>query len=188
MLLETLRDFEWYNEAEEVTFSDRGVKITAAPGTDFWQDVLRGHHKDNGHFFFAPRSGAFTLTVCWQPGIPLDFAQCGLMGRADENHWFKISLMSKNGGMVNVCSVVTNSGNSDMSLTPCAAGTAEIWFRLKKGEDGVCELSYSTNGIAYIPLRRFRLLAEKNTLAAGVFISSPSDKPYTALLKSIDFS
>ncbi len=51
MLLEALRDFEWYNEPREVSFSDRGVKITASPHTDFWQDTVRAYHKDNGHFF-----------------------------------------------------------------------------------------------------------------------------------------
>lgn len=95
MLLEALRDFEWYNEAADVAFGERGVRVTAAPQTDFWQDAVRGYHRDSGHFFFARRRGAFVMTVCWRFGIPVDFAQCGLMGRVDENHWFKISVMSK---------------------------------------------------------------------------------------------
>ena len=85
MLLEALRDFEWYNEAADVAFGERGVRVTAAPQTDFWQDAVRGYHRDSGHFFFARRRGAFVMTVCWRFGIPVDFAQCGLMGRVDEN-------------------------------------------------------------------------------------------------------
>ena len=41
MLLEALRDFEWYNEAADVAFGERGVRVTAAPQTDFWQDAVR---------------------------------------------------------------------------------------------------------------------------------------------------
>lgn len=57
MLLEALRDFEWYNEAADVAFGERGVRVTAAPQTDFWQDAVRGYHRDSGHFFFARRPG-----------------------------------------------------------------------------------------------------------------------------------
>ncbi len=189
MLLEALRDFEWYNEAADVAFGDRGVTITASPQTDFWQDAVRGYHKDNGHFFFARKSGAFSMTVCWRFGLPADFAQCGLMGRVDENHWFKLSVMSKNGSSLNLGSVVTNNGCSDMALTPLPAGVAEIWFRLKKNDDNTLELSYSLNGVVFTSVRLFRLFSDNaDTLAAGVFICNPSDKPYTALLSSIEFA
>ncbi len=188
MLLEALRNFEWFNEAADVAFDERGVRVTASPQTDFWQDAVRGYHRDNGHFFFARRCGSFVLTVCWRFGIPAEFAQCGLMGRIDKNHWFKISVMSKNGSSLNIGSVVTAGGCSDMALTPLSAGSATIWFRLKKNDDGSCELSYSVNGKVFIPVRLFRLPVAADSLSAGVFACSPSEKPYTALLTSIDFS
>ena len=117
------------------------------------------------------------MTVCWRFGIPVDFAQCGLMGRVDENHWFKISV-----------SVVPAGGCSVMALTPLSAGAAEIWFRLKRNDDGTSELSYSVNGVVFVPVRLFRLPFADDVFSAGVFACSPSDKPYTALLTSIDFS
>lgn len=110
------------------------------------------------------------------------------MGRVDENHWFKISVMSKNGSSLNVGSVVTAGGCSDMALTPLSAGAAEIWFRLKRNDDGTSELSYSVNGVVFVPVRLFRLPFADDVFSAGVFACSPSDKPYTALLTSIDFS
>ena len=96
--------------------------------------------------------------------------------------------MSKNGSSLNVGSVVTAGGCSDMALTPLSAGAAEIWFRLKRNDDGTSELSYSVNGVVFVPVRLFRLPFADDVFSAGVFACSPSDKPYTALLTSIDFS
>lgn len=75
-----------------------------------------------------------------------------------------------------------------MALTPLSAGAAEIWFRLKRNDDGTSELSYSVNGVVFVPVRLFRLPFADDVFSAGVFACSPSDKPYTALLTSIDFS
>ncbi len=187
MRLETLRDFEWYNEAKEVSFGEHGVKITASPGTDFWIDGGVGYSKDNGHFFFCRRQGSFGLTVCWRFGIPINFAQCGLMVRVDESQWCKISIVSKNGNNQNIASVVTHHNGSDMAMTPIPSGLSEIWFRIKRNNDGAFELFYSTNGVIYTAIRRFRLTT-KEEVCVGVFMASPSEKTYTAILSSIEFS
>ena len=187
MFLESLRDFEWLNEPQEFAFNERGLKITADTRTDFWQDKVADYHKDNGHFFFCRRSGACTVTTHWRCGIPLNFAQCGLMGRINEAHWFKISLFSKSGNSMNVGTVVTNDKNSDMALVPVVGIGQEIWFKLKKNENGICELSYSPNGTVYTAIRKFRLNGETRELQIGAFICSPSETPYTAVLTSVDF-
>ena len=74
MLLEQLRDFEWLNEPEDVSFSEEGMSVTAKKESDFWQNTRKNVHADNGHFFFvrcedlfirksnrAPTNGNFTL-------------------------------------------------------------------------------------------------------------------------------
>lgn len=188
MLLDALRDFEWLNEPREFAFNERGLKITASSQTDFWQDGIGGYNKDNGHFFFANKQGAYTVTVHWRCGIPKNFAQCGLMGRINEKFWFKISLFSKSGQNMNIGSVVTNDGNSDMALSPILSTEQEIFFRVKKSENGIFELSYSQNGISFVSVRRFRLNAVDKNIDVGAFICSPSEEPYTAVLISVDFS
>ena len=188
MLLDALRDFEWLNEPPEISFMERGVRMTSSPHTDFWQDKSIGYNKDDGHFFYGCREGAFSMTAHWRCGIPSHFAQCGLMGRINEHYWFKISLFSKNGSVMNIGSVVTNDGNSDLALVPISGCNQEIWFRFKRDEQGVIELSYSLNDIVYIAVRRFRLNCDINNLESGVFICSPANVPYTAVLMSISFS
>lgn len=186
MLLEALRDFEWYNEPREVSFSDRGVKITASPHTDFWQDTVRAYHKDDGHFFYGGRRGAFMMTASWRFDNPGGFAQCGLMGRLDERNWFKIAVMSRNSQPQNIGTVVTVNGNSDMALVSLEGAPADVWFRVRKSADGIYELAYSVNGIVFAAVRRFRLGNESGEIDAGVYICSPSEQAYTALLSSIE--
>ncbi len=188
MLLTTLRDFEWLNEAGEVSFGERGVKMTAAPETDFWMNGAGGYCKHNGHFFFCRQNGAFTMTVCWRPGEAADFAQCGLMVRADEKHWCKISLMSKTGGSCHIASVVTGEAGSDMALVPAEAVPPEIWFRVKSYDNGALELFYSFNGAVFTAVRRFYLPPAPTGAEAGVFICCPASRPYTAVLSSIEFA
>lgn len=188
MQLEALRDFEWYNEASEVSFSERGVKITTEVRTDFWQDCIRNFHKDNGHFFFSHRSGAFSMTVKWSFDDAVGFSQCGLMGRWDKNNWFKISPMSKGRDAQNIGTVVTTGGNSDMALIPVSNVPADIWFRLRTIGDGIYELAYSLNGIVFYPARMFRLPVAEDEIMIGVYICSPSEKKFTAVLSSLEFS
>ena len=188
MLLTTLRDFEWLNEADEVSFGERGVKMTAAPETDFWVDGASFYRKCNGHFFFCRREGAFTQTACWRPGEAADFAQCGLMVRTDEKHWCKISLMSKTGGSCHIASVVTGEAGSDVALVPAETVPAEIWFCVKRYDNGALELFYSFNGVVFTAVRRFYLPTPVGEVETGVFICCPAAKSYTAVLSSIEFS
>ena len=94
MRLETIRDFEWYNEPE-FGFDAGCMRIKAAPQTDFWQDNRHNIRKDNGHFFFSRRNGNFTLTVKWQTQKDQPrWCQYGLMGRIDNNNWCKYKKVS----------------------------------------------------------------------------------------------
>ena len=51
MLLTNLRDFEWYNEPEDVSFEERGMAVLTKNKTDFWQSKHHNFKKDDGHFF-----------------------------------------------------------------------------------------------------------------------------------------
>ena len=91
MLLDVLKDFEWLNEPRKLAYSDAGMAISTEAQTDFWQSVQHQVRKDNGHFFFTPRDGNFTLTLQWQFGDYSGFRQCGLMLRLDERKRFMVS-------------------------------------------------------------------------------------------------
>ena len=39
MILETIKNFDWYNEPQNVRFIEEGLLIEAMPQTDFWQNA-----------------------------------------------------------------------------------------------------------------------------------------------------
>ena len=65
MNLDTIRNFDWYNEPE-FSFSSGALIIKAQSETDFWQDKRNNVKKNDGHFFFAKYSGDVELTIRWQ--------------------------------------------------------------------------------------------------------------------------
>ena len=95
MNFESLANFDWYNEPENVRFETDNMVIYAKPQTDFWQSVQHGFKKDNGHFFFSRKDGDFSFIVRWRFDRLDKFAQCGVMLRTDERNWLKASLMNE---------------------------------------------------------------------------------------------
>ena len=113
MILENLKNFEWYNEPANVVFGSHELEIVAAEGTDFWQSAHHNFFKDNGHFFFTKQTSDFSCVIKWRFDNAARFSQCGLMLRADGRNWFKISVMSADENNPEVGSCVTKDGISD---------------------------------------------------------------------------
>ena len=117
MNLDTIRNFDWYNEPE-FSFSSGTLIIKAQAETDFWQDKHNNIKKDNGHFFFSRSSGNFELIVKWKrPKKTEEICQFGLMGRVDDQNWCKISVIKIQKEMFLFLSV-TCLGISDSVIIP----------------------------------------------------------------------
>lgn len=187
MLLDALKNFEWLNEPQEVSFTDIGVKIRSGERTDFWQDFRHGLHQDNGHFFYREATGDFELTVKWSFIDVSGFCQCGLMGRIDENNWFKLSILTEDAHRPQLAGVVTNFGISDMALQPINAENGEIWYKVR-AEKGIISLSYSANGKDYVQARLFQPLKDVSALNVGAYICNPSERKFSALLAAMNFT
>jgi len=186
MRLESLIDFTWYNEPQNVTFEEKNIKITSKPQTDFWQSMHHKIKKDNAHFFYKKLENNFTLTVKWCFETAENFNQCGIMVRIDERNWFKASLMSKNNNMPEIGSCLTVGGFSDWAGAPLVKMPHKIFFRLeRKGDDFVC--SYSFDAHKYVRLRQFYLRGIEPEIKAGAYIAAPQNAPFEAVLDEIDF-
>lgn len=186
MLLDALKNFEWMNEPQEMSFADIGVKIRAEEKTDFWQDFRHNLHQDSGHFFYREAAGDFELTVKWSFIDISGFCQCGLMGRIDENNWFKISVLAEDTNRCQLAGVVTAFGISDMALQPINSENGEIWYRLRS-EKGIFSLAYSVDGKDYNEVRLFQPLKDCSALKVGAYICNPSERKFSALLSAMDF-
>lgn len=184
MLLDSLKDFSWYNEPENVRFIEEGMLIETAPETDFWANIPHRFHKDDGHFFYTLVRGDFSLTVCCSGEISTPFAQCGIMARIDSRNWVKASLLTANRNQPKIGSVVTNGGLSDWASLPLLALPDKIWFRLKR-KAGDLILFYSIDGENFEQLRLFRLAAEQDELKVGAYTANPDKGKYVALLESV---
>lgn len=186
MLLEQLRDFEWFNEPENVAFNENGMLVTAKGSTDFWQNARKNIHSDNGHFFFVRKSGNFVMELRWEFPSCSQLEQCGLMLRFDEKNWMKASLMSDNLSLLRLGSCVTNSGYTDWSAFEIPQQIQGVSLRLKRFNSEYA-LSYSFDEEKFSQIRLFSFVNEDVEIKAGAYICSPKTNDFTAVLKKINF-
>jgi len=186
MRLESLIDFEWYNEPLNVSFEEKNVKIIAKPQTDFWQSLHHKIKKDNAHFFYKTLGGDFTLIIKWCFKTAENFNQCGIMARIDERNWFKASIMSKKQNAPEIGSCLTVGAFSDWAGAPLSKMPTEIFFKLeRRGDDFVC--FYSLDSQKYTRLRQFYLRGIEPEIKAGAYIAAPQNTPFEAILDEIEF-
>ena len=186
MILENLKDFEWFNEPENVLFTDKQMKIVSKPQTDFWQSIHHHFAKDTGHLFFVRKNDDFMVKVHWKSEDASNFNQCGIMVRLDDKNWFKASLMYKSHDAPEVGSCVTLRGHSDWAGVIMEQEPSEMWYKLVRKQDDFI-VSFSTDGENYIRLRQFYMDTSGAELKAGAYICSPQDSYFEAVLDEIDF-
>ena len=187
MLLDVLKDFEWYNEPENVRFNDAGMVIDTRAKTDFWQSTHHNFHKDDGHFFFTRIERDFELVVKWSFEKACLFDQCGLMLRVDERNWFKVSLMSEDASRPKLGSSLTNFGYSDWAVVSLDSPLNEIWYKLRRnGGDYIAY--YSLDGIVYNQLRLFHLINDNGELKAGAYACAPRRDDFECVLEVLDIN
>lgn len=184
MKLENLKDFEWYNEPENVIFTDQQMKICVKPLTDFWQSLHHKISKDNGHFFYKRCQGDFVFGAKFCFENLSGFKQCGLMVRIDQRNWFKVSLMfeAKDKHIIGTC--LTNCGYSDWAEVPLENETDEIYYKIKrKGDDFMA--FYSLDGINFKKLRQFYLQNVQPEVKIGAYWCAPQNEGFEAVLDEI---
>ena len=183
MLFETLENFEWYNDPENVRFEGEAMDIYAKKNTDFWQSIHRGFKKDSGHFFFSRQDKNFILTMKWHFDEIDKFSQCGIMLRIDERNWFKASIMNDDEDGDVLASSLTIGGHSDWSGFSLKKSIQDIWFRLNRVDDDYI-VSYSLDGIDFIKMRLFYMQSYEE-VKVGAYIASPNKEKFHAMLSNI---
>lgn len=187
MLLDALKNFEWYNEPENVRFNDRGMVVNTKQKTDFWQSTHHNFHKDTGHFFFKRCSNNFELIAKWSFDKAFMFDQCGVMLRIDERNWFKLSLMSESNEKPQLGTSLTNFGYSDWAVVDIDQPINQIWYKIKRnGGDYVAY--YSLDGEKYKQLRLFHIINDSGEIKVGIYACSPQRSNFEAILEVLDLS
>ena len=187
MILENLKDFEWYNEPENVIFTDKKMKLSANEQTDFWQSLHHNFKKDNGHFFYLKKNENFSCVVHWHAENTTNFSQCGIMIRIDERNWFKASAMYQDENSPELGSCLTIKGHSDWAGVLLKEEPVDIWYKIvRKKNDFICY--YSLNGKDFVRLRQFYMDLQEENVKIGAYLCSPQDMNFEAILEDIEFS
>ena len=184
MILDTLKNFSWYNEPTNVRFVESGMQIETKPQTDFWQNVQHNIHKDNGHFFYTEKKGDFFITIKWHFESMIASDQCGLMIRVDSLNWAKTSLLCTDISIPQLGCVISHHGNSDWSNFPLQSMPYDIWFRaVHRGND--FWLYYSVDGINFVQTRMFSLPLSDSSVKIGAYACSPQDHVFECILEDV---
>jgi regulation of enolase protein 1 (concanavalin A-like superfamily) len=187
MLLDDLKKFDWINEPENVRFNDFGMLVRAKYRTDFWNCARYDFQKNDGHFFFCKGEGDFCCDINWEFDVAKQFDQCGIMLRADDENWFKASIMYDNQTEPMLATSLTTAGFSDLATIALPTDTHRVWYRIKRRKD--CYIaSYSLDGENFSQLRKFYLLNEPEQPLVGAYICSPQRDDFEATLRGIEIS
>lgn len=185
MLLENIKDFNWYNEPQNVGFIEEGLLITAMPQTDFWQNASHNFHKDNGHLFSCTKENDFTLSAKWHFSQVKDSAQCGIMARSDSQNWVKVGLLSPNPNVPQIGVVSSNQGSCDWSVVDLPQTSSDLWFKiLRRGNDFV--IYYSVDGQQYRQIRVMHLPKVLRVMDIGAYACSPKEQTFECILEEIE--
>src|SRR5260370_5879984 len=106
--------------------------VTTKPETDFWRKTFYDYVTDNGHFFFLPVTGDFTLESRVAGKYAALYDQAGLMVRVDSSNWLKCGLELVDG--IGHASVVVTRELSDWSTVRGINTKRPLWCRIvRKG-------------------------------------------------------
>lgn len=191
----------WLNQPKLSGITDRSMRITTEPNTDFWQRSYYGFRNDNAPALLLERGGNFTFTVKASFHYRQQYDQCGVIIYLDDENWFKASVEFENATFSRLGSVVTNFGHSDWATSDVPTPTA-MWYRLsRRGPDFLIESS--PDGGAFKQMRIFHLHSLGETTAEmgrldppatpeqsvrlGLYACSPMDSSFEATFDSLRF-
>ncbi len=186
MILEKIKNFDWFNEPLNVGFNDNGVIITTRPYTDFWQNTDCNISKNDGHLFATEEnSDNFVITVKWSfPQIKAS-AQCGIMIFSDEKNWIKMGVLTSNPFNPQIGCVVANDGSSDWSSSKINQDIHCLWFKIVRRKNDF-SLSFSCDGEKFNQVRLLHHPKIAKTTKTGAYACSPQEDVFCCVLEDID--
>jgi uncharacterized protein len=159
---------QWLNEPPRWSDDRRVVRITTAPGTDFWRTTHYGFVRDSGHFGFRRVEGDFAARVRIAGAYRDQYDQAGLMVRLDAETWLKCGIEYVDGRQW--ASAVATRGLSDWSVAALDPQPEALWIGVRRIGEAV-EVSFGPD--APDRLLRLAALTDAPALDVGVMAASP---------------
>jgi uncharacterized protein len=176
-----LAKMKWFNEPAAAKQSGDQFAVTTKPKTDFWRKTFYDYVTDNGHFFFLPVTGDFTLETRVAGQYAGLYDQAGLMVRMDSSNWLKCGLELVDG--IGHASVVVTREYSDWSTVRGITAKEPLWWRIvRKGSS--LEALYSLDGKNFISTR-LGYLPIQATVDTGILCCSPEGSGFESTFDEI---
>lgn len=168
--------FYWFNEPPSFRLDGR-LSLQTRGGTDFWQRTHYGFCRDNGHCLFTGVEGDFVMACRARFEPQSQYDQCGLMVRANGEHWIKVSTEYEDREISRLGSVVTNMGYSDWATRDILSIICERWYRISRtGSDFLVESS--EDGDTWNQMRVAHLHHAPLLLEVGIYACSPQGEGF----------
>lgn len=172
---------KWFNEPVSAKHSGEQLSVVTRTKTDFWRKTFYGYITNNGHFFYLPVAGDFTLQAKVAGQYKDLYDQAGFMARIDDSNWLKCGLELVDG--IGHASVVVTRDYSDWSTVRGVTTKAPVWWRVvRKGAS--LEVLYSLDGNAYTSMR-LGYLPLQTSVDIGVMCASPEGQGFTATFQDL---
>ena len=185
MLLDSLKNFSWYNEPQNVRFVEEGMLVETFPQTDFWCAEHHNFLKDDGHFFYTEKQGNFSLLLNWHWNTAVSSDQCGIMVRIDSNNWAKMGFLSPDLSIPQIGCVITSQGSSDWSSHYLSSPISDLWCKvIRRGNDFV--FLYSLDGLKFHQIRMFSIKEITSVVKTGAYCCSPQKHTFECILENIE--
>lgn len=146
-----------------------GLRLRAAPSSDYFQDPLGKHTRDNAAFLWLPAEGDFVAQAHVRPHWRHTWDAAALMARADATHWAKLCYEATDFGTRAVVSVVTQGISDDANGVDLEA--PDVWLQVVRA-GRVLAMHYAPDGHHWHMVRYFTL-GEPGPLQVGLVAQSP---------------
>lgn len=107
----------WFNPPAAADRAGDDLIVTAARGSDFWQQTSYGFRRDSGHALLAAFDSGSALEVSFVLDYTELYDQAGVLVRVDDGTWVKAGVEISDGAP-QLAAVVTMHGMSDWSMAP----------------------------------------------------------------------
>ncbi len=176
-----LAKMKWFNVPASAKQSGDQLIVTTKPKTDFWRKTFYDYVTNNGHFFYLPVTGDFTLESRVAGKYSALYDQAGLMVRIDDNNWLKCGLELVDG--IGHASVVVTRDFSDWSTIRGITTKEPLWWRIvRKGYS--LEVLYFLEGKNFISTR-LGYLPLQAAVDAGIMCCSPEGAGFESTFDEI---
>lgn len=169
-------NWRWFNEPDQWSQTEDGLRLFTTPKTDYWRETHYGFTVDDGPFAYLERGGEFEVKARLIGDYQCRFDQMGLMLRIDEQNWIKTGIEFVD-NRINISAVVTRE-KSDWSIMTVDEIWPFVWIKIVRRVDAV-EIFYSRDDETY-PMIRLAHFPSNRGVKVGLYAASPDGEGFDA--------